>query len=121
MADSANVGGTCFDVVMEPETSALDASHADVRVEFGMARAELAAQTVTQAFAAQLAAVHATLREARAYPEVFLGSALHASHPDAVEFAERAAIADLAVRLCVAEQTIRAQDHQAHMLLFRAP
>jgi hypothetical protein len=102
-------------------TTALDPTRAEVRVEFGLARAEVAARTATIAHAEQLAAIDATLREARAFPEVYLGTALPADHPEAVQFAERAAIADLAVRLCVAESTVRAHAAQAATLLHRAP
>ncbi len=57
--------------------------------------------------------------EAREFPEVYLGS--HAAGPEAVEFAERAAVADLALRMQVAEATIRAQDRQATILQARTP
>ncbi len=103
-----------------PEYLLLDERRPDVRVEFGMARAEVAQRSSTRAFAEQLAAIDATLREAREFPEVFVGP-LAGSMPDAVEFAERAAIADLAVRLCLSEQTVRAQAHEAEVLLHRAP
>ena len=96
----------------------LDTRNAEVRVEFGMARAEVALATASRAFAEQLAAIHAILREARDFPEVFVGPSLAA---DSAEFAVRAAVADLAVRLGVAEQTIRAQAHQAELLITRAP
>lgn len=101
--------------------TALDPTRADVRVEFGLARAEFAARAATRAHAEQLAAIDATLYEARQFPEVFLGEAMLADNPDAVQFAERAAIADLAMRLCVAESTVRAQAAQAAALLHRAP
>ncbi len=103
-----------------PEYLLLDERRADVRVEFGMARAEVAQRSFTRAFAEQLAAIDATLREARESPEVFVGP-LASSMPDAAEFAERAAIADLAVRLSLSEPTVRAQGHQAEVLLHRVP
>ena len=111
---------------METPTTLLDASHAEVRVEFSMARAEVALRSASVAFAEQLAAIDATLREARAFPEVFVGpsvpvSHIHAFGSDAAAFAERAAVADLAVRLGLSEQTVRAQAHQAETLLHRAP
>lgn len=90
----------------------------DFRVEDGLARAEYAMRASSMAFAAQLAAIDSVLRDGRAFPEIFVGPTLGA---DATEFAERAAIADLAVRLGVAEQTIRAQAHEAETLRRRAP
>lgn len=103
------------------EDTALDPRDPDVRVEFGMARAEFAQLSATIAYAEQIAAIDATLDEARAFPEVFVGKSLLATAPEAAEFAERAAIADLAVRLSLSEQTIRNQAHEAHTLLRRAP
>jgi hypothetical protein len=105
---------------MEAPEILLDARHPDVRIDLGMARAEFAQRAATRAFADQLAAIHATLIEAREFSEVFVGP-LAASMPDAVEFAERAAVADLAMRLFLAEQTVRAQDHEAAVLIGRVP
>lgn len=87
------------------EASLLDPIHAEVRVEFGMAEAEIAQHAQWRASAAVFRAIDATLREAVAHPEVFVPASL--SRKDAVEFAERAASADLAVRLNLAESTVR--------------
>jgi len=86
-----------------------------------MARAEVAMRSASAAHAEQLAAIDATLREARAYPEVFVGPVAHAHDSEAIDFAERAAVADLAVRLGLAEQTVRAQAHEAEVLRARCP
>lgn len=113
--------------------TALDPARAEVRVEFGLARAELAQRSARRAVAEQYAAIEATLAEARAFPEVFLGpysSADRAQSSPAAErsataersaLAERAAVADLAVRLGLAEQTVREQDYHARILLTRTP
>lgn len=106
---------------MKDPGTLLDASAAEVRVDFGMARAEVAQRTASAAHAEQLAAIDATLREARAFPEIFVGPSGDAMNPEAVEFAERAAVADLAVRLGLAEQTIRAQANEAELLIHRCP
>lgn len=98
----------------------LNPADPDVRVEFGLARAEVAARTAARAYAEQLAAIHAVLSEARAFPKLYLGADAVLGR-DAVEFAERAAIADLAVRLSVGEGAIRAQAAQAEALLRCAP
>ncbi|CAN5350681.1 HNH endonuclease signature motif containing protein [soil metagenome] len=89
-----------------------------VRVENNIAQAETAARRASMAYAEQIAAIHATLVEARSFPEVYVPFLRDAS---AVEFAERGAVADLAMCLGVAEQTIRAQDHEAETLLRRTP
>lgn len=105
---------------MEAPEILLDSRHPDVRIDFGMTRAEFAQRAGIRAFADQLGAIHATLGEARDFPEVFVGP-LASTMPDAVEFAERAAIADLAMRLFLAEQTVRAQAHEASVLIGRVP
>jgi hypothetical protein len=98
-----------------------DPRRADVRVEWQMARAEVAQRSVNLAHAEQLDAIELTLRDARAYPEVFLGHSPLAAGADGPAFAERAAVADLAVRLGLAEPTVRSQAHEAHMLRTRTP
>ncbi|MDJ0333881.1 DUF222 domain-containing protein [Salinibacterium sp. G-O1] len=97
----------------------LDPANADIRVEFGMAEAEFAQRTQWRASAEVFRAIDATLREAAAHPEVFIDAAM--LRGDAVEFAERAAAADLAVRLNIAEATVRAQGHVARTLRERLP
>ena len=72
-----------------------------------MVRAEFAARSGIRAHAEQLWAIKLTLDEGRTFPEIFVGPAL-AHEKDAVEFAERAAAADLAVRLSISEYAVRA-------------
>jgi hypothetical protein len=64
-------------------------------------------------------AIDDTLQEAAAHPELFLDAQL--LRGDAIEFAERAAVADLAVRLTVAEATVRAYGAAASTLRERLP
>ena len=52
-----------------------------------------------------LTGVEATLREAREHPELYVSAAFRGD--DAVEFAERSAVTDLALRLRSAEGTVR--------------
>lgn len=89
-------------------------------MESGIARAEYAQRTMAAAHADQIAAIHAVLKEASTYPETFVGEAFAAA-PDAQEFAVRAAVADLAVRLGLAERTVRQRAHEAETLLVRSP
>ncbi|MCU1440167.1 MAG: hypothetical protein JWP85_1164 [Rhodoglobus sp.] len=101
--------------------TALDPASPDVRVEFGLAEAEFARQSINRATAAQIAAIHGVLREARETPRIYVGPHALSSNREHVEFAERAAIADLAVRLSVSENTIRAFDAQATTMIMRTP
>jgi len=111
--------------------SVLNEADADVRLEFAIARAEVASQSVNIASAALWSGIEATLREARECPELYLGSATHhvATHrvasdrvaSDRVEFAERAAVADLAVRLHLSENTVRMYGFRASQLRQRTP
>ena len=92
-----------------------------MRLEFAIARAEFAQLCVNKDAALQWDAILATLQEAREHPELFLGDALHHVATDGVDFAERAAVADLAVRLRVSENMIRVQAMRAADLRGRAP
>ncbi len=114
---SSNVGGHCLTVSME--ALLLDPANADTRVEFGMAEAEIAQRTQWRASAEVFRAIDATLREAAAHPEVFIDAAM--LRGDAVEFAERAAAADLSVRLNIAEATVRSHGRVASTLRERLP
>jgi Domain of unknown function (DUF222) len=98
----------------------LDPVNAEIRVEFGMAEAEIAQHAQWRASAAVFRAIDSTLREAAANPEVFLPSKT-LSKTDAVEFAERAATADLAVRLNLGESTIRSHAMIGSTLRERLP
>jgi len=97
----------------------LDPADADIRVEFGMAEAEVAQRAQWRASAEVFRAIDAVMREAAAHPEVFIDAAM--LRGDAVEFAERAAAADLAVRLNLAESTVRAHGNVASTLRERLP
>ncbi|MEP6478204.1 MAG: DUF222 domain-containing protein [Rhodoglobus sp.] len=101
------------------EALLLDPANADTRVEFGMAEAEVAQRAQWRASAEVFRAIDATMREAAAHPEVFIDAMM--LRGDAVEYAERAAAADLAVRLNIAEATVRAHGHVAATLRQRLP
>ena len=102
------------------EAPLYDLSRAESRVEFGMAEAEIAQRSQWRAAAAVYRAVESTMREAARHPEVFLPLAT-INKTDAVEFAERAAAADLAVRLNLAEATVRSHATVAAALRERLP
>ena len=97
----------------------LDPANAETRIEFGMAEAEVAQRAQWRASAAVFAAIDSTLREAAAHPEIFVDARM--LRGDAIEFAERAAAADLAVRLNLAESTVRSHGHVASTLRERLP
>lgn len=97
----------------------LDPADADTRVEFGMVEAEFAQRTQWRASAEVFRAIDATLREAGEHPEVFIEAAM--LRGDAVEFTERAAAADLAARLSLAESTVRSYGTVARTLRERLP
>jgi hypothetical protein len=97
------------------------ASAAELRLEDAIARAEFAQLCANKDAAVQYEAILATLHEAREHPELFLGDAVHHVATDRAEFAERAAIADLAVRLRLSETTIRMQAMRAADLRGRTP
>lgn len=100
--------------------SLLDPADADVRVTFGMAEAEVALHAQWRAAAATFRAIETVMREAARHPEVFVRTA-QLSPRDALEFAQRAAMADLAVRLNMAEGTVRSQADIGEKLRTRLP
>ncbi|TXN32410.1 HNH endonuclease signature motif containing protein [Lacisediminihabitans profunda] len=104
-----------------------DQARSDVRVDTAIAAAEYEQHAVNAHHAATLVAIHSVLEEARFSPEVFVGDhASRFSREDVefaayVEFSERAAIADLAVRLALSENTVRSHEHQAVTMISRTP
>lgn len=98
-----------------------DQDSSDVRIDIALAAAEFEQRSVNAHHASTLVAIHTVLDEARLSPEVFLGHDASRFNRDHVEFAERAAIADLAVRLAVSENTIRAYEQQAVTMIARTP
>ncbi len=106
---------------MEALAQLTDHSRSDVRIDSALAAAEYEQRATNSHHAATVAAVHAVLQEARYSPEVFIGGSASRTNRDHVEFAERAATADLAVRLAVSENTIRAHAQQAVVMIARTP
>jgi hypothetical protein len=106
---------------MDLLTRSYDPAYADVRVEFGFARAEFAFHAANRATAEQWSAIAEVIDEARAHPEVFVDPALPMGDSERIEFAQRAAAADLAVRLGLSEATVRAQAFDAQTLRRRLP
>ncbi|WP_374947037.1 DUF222 domain-containing protein [Agreia sp.] len=96
-------------------------SRPEVRIDNALAAAQYEQRAVNSHHAATIVAVHEVLHEARENPEVYIGDHASRSNRDHVQFAERAAVADLAVRLAVSENTIRAHDHQAAVMISRTP
>lgn len=105
---------------MESFFDLTDQARPEVRAEYAIARAELEMKASIRATAAAYVAIHDTLREAHDFPRIFVPDAF-AQAADAAEFAVRGAVLDLAVRMNVAENTIRAYDHLVTTLLVRAP
>ena len=97
----------------------LDPARAEVRVEFAMAQAEVAQQAQWRASAVVFRSVDEALREAEAHPGVFVPGGL--SERDAVEFAVRAAVADLAVRLSLSESAVRSHGQTGRSMRERLP
>ncbi len=108
-----------FDVVDLP-SSAWDESLPDTRVDFQLARAEFAAGQIARATAEQMAAIARVLAEARRHPEVYVAITDEPTRRQ-IDIAVDAAIADLAMRLTVAEGTVVTMARQAELLRTRAP
>ncbi len=83
----------------------LDPTLPHTRVEFGMVEAEVAQHAQWRASAVVFRSIDETLREAAEHPGVFVDEVF--LRGDMRELAVRAAAADLAVRLNLAESTVR--------------
>lgn len=105
------------------EPRLLDPRHPEVRLEFGMAEAEVAASAIARSTAAQMRGIVAVLAEARRHPEALLDPASieMLSAADRVDYAERAAVADLATRIGMAEGTVVALARQSEALRDATP
>jgi hypothetical protein len=89
-------------------------------IEWRLAEAEVASSQAARSMATQMAAMAAVVAEAQRHPEIF---AIFDGEPtdDDLRIAYDAAIADLAVRLSIAEATVAILAHQATVLRTRAP
>lgn len=99
----------------------LDPRRADARVEMRLAQAEQAFRSANRSAAEQWWAAARVLDEARQSPEVFVDPLLPLRAEERVEFAVRAAVADIAVRLGISESTVRDQAHAAEVMQQRLP
>jgi hypothetical protein len=105
-----------FDVSDRP----WDESRPEVRIESELARAEFSAGQIAREMAAQMAAIANVLDEASRHPEIYIR--LH-EEPTKQQLgvARDAAIADIAMRLAISENTVVSMAHQAQILQARAP
>jgi hypothetical protein len=98
-----------WDCHMNVAEALLDPSLDEVRFEFAATRAEFAVYEANRASAELHAALDDALSGARENPDVFVDPALPMRAAERTEFAERAAAADLAVRLGMSEATVRSR------------
>lgn len=96
----------------------MDESRPATRIEWAIAEAQVEWAGVARAQAAAMSTAARIVREAVEHPEVFV---VDAAGPDAVEFATRAVVAELAVHLGVAESVIRSWVHQVQVMRERTP
>ena len=106
---------------MDETAPLLDSRRADVRIEFGIAGAEFAQRTLNRATAELWLAAAEVLDDARLSPEVYVDPQLPMRPSERIEFAVRAAAADLAVRLHLSEATVRGYAFDADTLRTRLP
>ena len=94
----------------------LDPALDEVRFEFARTRAEFAVYEANRAAAELVAALDDAVSEARDRPETFVDPLLPMTSAERIEFAERAAAADLAVRLGMSEATVRVRAFEGRTL-----
>jgi len=106
----------------DPEVLALTSpAFADVRIDIGIAQAEIAAQTIARQTAELWAAIADVIDDAVRHPELFLDARAQLSARERRDYAVRSVVADLAVRLRVAESSVRAWGEAATVLRRSAP
>jgi Restriction endonuclease len=100
-----------------------DPARAETRVAFGVAEAEFAASTIARATAEQMRAIVAVLAEARREPAALLDEASvdMLDVAQQVDYAQRAAVADLAASIGMAEGTVWALARQGQLLMQATP
>ncbi len=97
----------------------IDDRRADDRVDFALARAEIAAGQLNRLAAERMSAVIAVIREARRNPDTYVVLRGEPTARD-VAFAVEAAVADVAVRLSLSEATVAALVRRGEVVLARA-
>lgn len=106
----------------DPEVLALTSPEfADVRLDLGMARAEFAAEAAARQTAELWSSICDVLDDAARHPEIFIDPRARLSDGERREYAMRSAAADLAVRLSVAESSVRTWGSAAQALRASAP
>jgi hypothetical protein len=106
---------------MKVAEALLDPTLDGVRFEFATTRAEFAVFEANRAAAELHAALDDALCEAREHPDLWVDPILPMTPAERAEFAERAAAADLAVRLSMSEASVRARAFDGHTLRRRLP
>ena len=102
----------------DPYAAFADGSRPETRIEWAIAEAQFELSGVARAQAAAMSTAARVVREAVEHPEVFV---VDVAAPDAVEFATRAVVAELAVHLSVAESVVRGWVHQVEVMRTRTP
>jgi hypothetical protein len=106
----------------DPQVLALTSPEfADVRLDLGMARAEFAAEAAARQTAELWSSIADVLDDAARHPEVFIDQRARLSAGERREYAVRSAAADLAVRLSVAESSVRTWGSSAQLLRASTP
>ena len=98
---------------------AIDDTRPDDRVDFALARAEVAAGQLNRLAAERMAAIVAVIREARRHPDTYV-VVRHEPTPRDLAFAVEAAVADVAVRLSLSEATVSALVRRGELVNTRA-
>jgi hypothetical protein len=104
------------------DAAAGDASGVDEqRLGDLLQRAEVLTRAAAAAAASQVSAIHFAILAAKRTPGVYIPADTRLSGREVIVFAERAAVFDLAMRLAMSENTVRAHFHMADTLIRRLP
>jgi len=98
-----------------------DVPDPETRIDWALAEADYATRMINQGTASLTVAVHTVLTEARETPSVYVGPHGNPENRTDVEFAVRAAVSDVAVRMRLSETTVLNLERQAAVLRARTP
>jgi hypothetical protein len=106
---------------LEADLAALVAHPREGEMDDLLKRAELFTHAAAAAAASQVAAIHFAILAAKRSPDTYVLEDAPLSRRERVQFAERAAVFDLSMRLAMSENTIRNHYHLADTLIRRLP
>jgi len=106
---------------LETDLAALISDPRENEMDDLLKRAQVLTQAAAAAAASQVSAIHFAILAAKRAPDVYVPADAKVSRRERIEFAERAVVFELSMRLAMSENTVRAHFHMADALIRRLP